>query len=49
MFSYYRTNGTDIDINSLPTQTPNLGRNTSFDADTSYWTGTATGLPTATS
>ena len=25
VFSYYRTNGTQIDINSLPTQTPNLG------------------------
>ena len=47
VFSYYRTNGTEININSLPTQTPNLGRNTSFETDTSYWTGTATGLPTA--
>ena len=47
VFSYYRTNGTEININSLPTQTPNLCRNVSFDTDTSYWTGTATGLPTA--
>ena len=46
-FSYYRTNGTEININSLPTQTPNLCRNVSFDTDTSYWTGAATGLPTA--
>ena len=48
VFNYYRTNGTQIDIKSLPTTTPNLGRNPSFDVDTSYWTGTATGLPTAT-
>ena len=48
VFSYYRTNGVEISINSLPTQTPNLGRNPSFDTDTSYWTGAAIGLPTAT-
>ena len=48
VFSYYRTNGAEISINSLPTQTPNLGRNPSFDTDTSYWTGAAIGLPTAT-
>jgi hypothetical protein len=47
-FQYYRDNATSLDINSFPTTMPNLGRNTSFDVDTSYWTGTATGLPTAT-
>jgi hypothetical protein len=48
VFNYYRTNGVEINVNSLPTQTPNLGRNPSFDTDTSYWTGAAIGLPTAT-
>jgi len=48
VFNYYRTNGTQININSLPSQIPNLGRNISFDDDTTYWTGTATALPTAT-
>jgi len=48
VFQYYKDNATSLDINSLPQTTPNLGRNTSFDTDTSYWTGTATGLPTAT-
>jgi hypothetical protein len=46
VFNYYKTNGTALDITQFPQQTPNLGRNTSFDSDTSYWTGTATGLPT---
>lgn len=48
VFNYYRTNGTEINIGSLPSQTPNLGCNVSFDTDTSYWTGIATGLPSAT-
>lgn len=48
VFNYYRTNGTEINLNNLPTSTPNLGRNVSFDTDTTYWTGTATGLPSAT-
>jgi hypothetical protein len=46
VFNYYKTNGTSLDITQFPQQTPNLGRNTSFDTDLSYWTGTATGLPT---
>src|SRR3954471_6998030 len=31
VFSYYRTNGTQIDINTLPTQTPNLASNPGFE------------------
>jgi hypothetical protein len=48
VFQYYKDNATTLDIGSLPQTTPNLGRNTSFDTDTSYWTGTPAGLPTAT-
>jgi hypothetical protein len=48
VFQYYKNNATALDINSLPSTTPNLGRNTSFDTDTSYWTGAATGLPSCT-
>jgi hypothetical protein len=48
VFNYYRTNGTQIPISNLPTSTPNLARNTSFDTNTQYWTGEATGLPVAT-
>src|SRR5262249_14220083 len=48
VFQYYKVNATSLDISSLPSTTPNLGRNTSFDTDITYWTGTATGLPTAT-
>jgi hypothetical protein len=48
VFNYYRTNGTQIDINSLPTTTPNLGQNTSIESGITYWTGTATGTGSAT-
>jgi hypothetical protein len=47
VFSYYRTNGTQIDINDLPSQTPNLGRNTSIENGTTDWTGSAPSMPTA--
>ena len=47
-FDYYHTNATTISINDLPSVTPNLGRNTSFDANADYWTGAGIGLPTAT-
>jgi len=47
VFQYYKDNATALTIGSLPSTTPNLGRNTSFDTDTSYWTGSAIGLPTA--
>jgi hypothetical protein len=46
-FSYYKTNGTQLSIGNLPMVTPNLGRNTSFDSNANYWTGTGTGLPVA--
>lgn len=47
VFNYYKTNGTQIDINTLPTQTPNLGRNTGFETNVNDWSGTPTGIPTA--
>lgn len=40
VFDYYRTNGTALNVNSLPTATTNnFGRNASFDANDNYWTG----------
>jgi hypothetical protein len=48
VFNYYRTNGTEINIASLPTTTPNLGRNVSIENGTTDWTGTPPGLSTAT-
>ncbi len=47
VFSYYRTNGTQININSLPSSTPNLGQNIDFESNTTSWTGTPTGIPSA--
>ncbi len=47
VFNYYRTNGTEININSLSSQTPNLGRNTGIESGTTDWTGSAIGTPTA--
>ena len=47
VFNYYRTNGTQIDINSLPTQTPNLGRNVGIENGATDWTGAATGVAEA--
>jgi hypothetical protein len=47
VFSYYRTNGTQIDINTLPTQMPNLGRNVGIENGSTDWTGTPTGMPAA--
>ncbi len=41
VFNYYRTNGTAININSLPTSTPNLGQNVGIESGTTSWTGTA--------
>jgi hypothetical protein len=46
-FNYYRSNGTEIDINTLPTQTPNLGRNVAIDNGSADWTGSAPSMPTA--
>lgn len=47
VFNYYRTNGTQISIGNLASSLPNMCWNTSFDSDSSYWSGTATGLPSA--
>jgi hypothetical protein len=47
VFNYYRTNGTQLNV-PVVASTPNLGRNVTFETDTQYWTGSATGLPTAT-
>lgn len=42
VFDHYRTNGTEINYNSLPaTSTINLVMNNSFTTTTSYWTGDA--------
>ncbi len=47
VFDYYRTNGTEINIGSLPTSTPNLGRNVGIENGDTYWTGTPPGIFTA--
>jgi hypothetical protein len=47
VFNYYRTNGTQIDINSLPTQLPNLGQNVGIESGSTDWTGTPPSTPTA--
>jgi len=47
VFNYYKNNGTSIDINSLPTQTPNLARNASIENGENDWVGNAPGMPTA--
>ncbi len=47
VFNYYRTNGTQIDINSLPTSTPNLGLNVNMESGADSWTGSAPGVDTA--
>jgi hypothetical protein len=39
---------TQLDIYSLPTRTPNLGRNVGFENGTTYWTGEPPGASTAT-
>ncbi len=48
VFSYYRTNGTEIDIGSLPTSTPNLGRNVGIEIGPyeppTDWTGAPPGF-----
>jgi hypothetical protein len=42
----YQDVGTEINVNSLPTTSPNLGRNTGIETGTTaYWFGTATGIP----
>lgn len=50
VFDYYRTNGTEINIGSLPTATPNLGRNVGIETAvaSSDWTGAPPNIPTAT-
>ncbi len=53
VFDYYKTNGTEISIGSLPTTTGSppgyLGRNVGIESSVSSsdWTGTPTGIPTA--
>ncbi|MCI0334339.1 MAG: carbohydrate binding domain-containing protein [Planctomycetes bacterium] len=39
VFNYYRTNGTPLNVNNLPTSTPNLGRNVNMANGTTDWTG----------
>lgn len=38
-FNYYRTNGTQISISSLPTSLPSMVSNPSFDDNDNDWTG----------
>ena len=47
VFDYYIANGTEIDVNNLPTSTPNLGRNVGIENGTTDWTGTPPGVPSA--
>jgi Carbohydrate binding domain len=47
VFNYYRTNGTQIDINSLPNQSPNLGRNVGIENGATDWTGSPPGASTS--
>ena len=47
VFSYYLTNGTQLNIGSLPTSTPNLGRNVGIENGETYWTGTPPGVAAA--
>jgi hypothetical protein len=47
VFNYYRANGTQIDINSLPAQLPNMGKNVGIENGANDWTGSPPGVPTA--
>lgn len=44
VFDYYRNNGTEIDINTLPTTSPNLIYNSTFESNDDYWTGAPPGI-----
>lgn len=48
VFNYYKDNGVEIPIGALRSNLGNQVRNGSFSTDTSYWTGTPIGAPTAT-
>ena len=49
VFDYYRTNGTQINFNSLPTSTTNnFGRNVGMENGTTDWTGVPGTIPAAT-
>lgn len=48
VFDYYQDNGTEIPIGSISSNMGSFVRNNSFTTDTSYWTGTPNGGPTAT-
>jgi Tfp pilus assembly protein PilX len=47
VFNYYRTNATAIPLGNL-SSTLSIVRNGTFETGTTYWTGAATGVPTAT-
>lgn len=47
VFDYYRNNGTQLNLGSLSTSLPNVGRNVSFNVNTDHWTGSAADLPMA--
>jgi hypothetical protein len=47
VFSYYRSNGSELAFGSLPASTPNLGRNVGIETGTTHWTGAPPGAPTS--
>jgi hypothetical protein len=50
VFNYYRTNGAQLDIAQIPlfpTNAPNLSTNGNVESSTTGWTGSATGMSTA--
>lgn len=47
VFDYYLNNGTQINIADLPTSSPNLALNPSFESGTVYWTGSPPDMGTA--
>ena len=50
VFDYYKTNGSQLDPSKLPTQMPNIGRNTGVESaiGSNDWTGSPPGVSVAT-
>ncbi len=44
LFDYYRTNGTEIVLGSVPSTMPNIGRNVNMGSGTTDWVGDAPGV-----
>jgi hypothetical protein len=47
VFNYYRTNATHLEVGSLSSTTPNLGRNVGIESGITGWTGAPPGIATA--